>query len=73
MISTYINEYLTTLLTNLPENAINNAVGFISSILVYIPLHFILKWLVGEKNARISLFMYAITMVLTLTNILVGA
>lgn len=72
MISTYIYEYTSTLLTNLPANVINNAVGFISAILVYIPLHFIIKWLLGEKNAKISLVMYMVTMVVSLTQIFIG-
>lgn len=73
MITTYINEYFTTLMTNLPENAINNAVGLVSALLVYIPIHYLLKWLIGEKNARYGFVAYLLTLVVTLTTAFVGA
>lgn len=72
MFNTYITEYFNTLLTNFPINAQNNAVGLVSAVLAYIPIHFLLKWLVGEKNSRIAFIAYLATLGVTLTGFLVG-
>lgn len=73
MIHTYITEYFTTLLSNFPQTAQNNAIGLISAILVYIPIHFLLKWLVGEKNSRVAFVTYLVTLGVSLTGVFTGA
>lgn len=74
MIYDFIFEYYNKLINSmdLPVGMLENLSTAVSSILVYIPVHLLIKSLCGEKIARVGFVSYMVTMIVTLTRVFVG-
>ena len=70
----YLNQYFQTLVNTMdfPSEGLNNGVGLISMLLAYIPIHFLIKPLIGEKNATFALLAYLATVFVTITSAFIG-